>query len=89
MKTPSQEWSSNLVRVVWIATSSARMMVRVSSLPAASMYMVVRFGICTTAAPRRECLLISKSSVYTYSFGENLGCHGMGLGSVAVPSEAW
>ena len=34
-----------------MATSSTRMLVRVSSVPDASVNMVVEVGICTTAAP--------------------------------------
>ncbi len=63
VKTPIQEWFSNLVRAVGIATNSARMMVRVSSLPAAFMYMVVHVGVCTKAAPSRGWPLISEPSV--------------------------
>ena len=42
---------SNVVRAVCMATSSARMMVRVSSVHVASMNMVVEVGISTNAAP--------------------------------------
>ena len=48
---PIQSWLSNVVRAVCMATNPALMMVRVSSVPAASMNMVVEVGICTTAAP--------------------------------------
>ncbi len=37
VKIPSQECSSNVYRAVWIAASSARMIVLVSSHPVASM----------------------------------------------------
>jgi len=84
MKMPNHELSSNLLRDVWMATSSARMMVRVSSQPVASMYMVVRVGMCTTAGPRREWPLMSEPYVYTHSFGVNLGVQGMGVGGVSA-----
>ena len=48
---------------VCMATSSALMMVRLSSVPAASMNMVVVVGICTTAAPSLGKPLMSEPSV--------------------------
>jgi hypothetical protein len=39
-----------VVRAVCMATISARIMVRFSSDPVASMYTVVLVGTCTTAA---------------------------------------
>ncbi len=82
MKIHNHGWSSNLVRAVYIVTSSARMMVRVSSHPVASMWMVVRVGVCTTAAPNLGCPLMSEPLVYTHSSGRKRGVHGMGLGGV-------
>ena len=61
---PSHGCASNVMRAVYRGvTSSARMMVRVSSNLAASMYSVVRDGMCTTAAPSRACLSMSKPYV--------------------------
>jgi hypothetical protein len=60
---PTHPCVENVVRAVWMATISARMMVRDSSVPAASMYIVVLVGMCTTAAPRRGCPLMSEPSV--------------------------
>ena len=42
--------------------------------------MVVRVGMCTTAAPNRGWSLISEPFVYTHSSGKNCGVHGMGRG---------
>ena len=65
------------------ATSSARMMVRVSLHLAASMYNVMRDGMCTTAAPIRPCPLMSKPCEQTRSSGVNLGVHGTREGGVS------
>ena len=51
VKIPNQACSANVARAVCIATSSARIMVLVSSQPVASMKIVVHVGMCTTAAP--------------------------------------
>ena len=83
VKIPSQECSSNVARAVCIATSSARMMVLVSSHPVASMKIVVLVGICTTAAPSLGCPLMSDPCVYTHVSGTNFGFQGMGAGGVA------
>ncbi len=66
-----------------MATSSARMMVRVSSHPAASINIVVFVGMCTSATPSRGCPLMSKPSVYTHSSGEKWGVQGNGTGGVS------
>ena len=58
-----------------MATSSALMMVRVSSVPAASIYMVVAVGTWTTAAPSLGYPFMSEPSVYTQFSGMNLGDH--------------
>ena len=83
VKIPSQECSSNVARAVWIATSSARMMVSVSSHHVASMKIVVHVGMCTTAAPSLGCPLMSDPSVYTHFSGSNFGFQGMGAGGVS------
>ncbi len=67
-----------------MATSSARMMVRVSSHPAASINIVVFVGMCTTALPSHGCPLMSEPSVYTHSYGEKGGIQGIGVGGVSV-----
>ncbi len=83
VKIPSQECPSNVARAGSIATSSARMMVLVSSHPVASMYIVVLVGMCTTAAPSLGCPLMSDPSVYTHVSGTNFGFQGMGAGGVS------
>ncbi len=62
------------------------MTVRVSSVPAASIYMVVAVGTWTTAAPSLGCPSMSEPSVYTQFSGMNLGVHrcGAGGGSLLV-----
>ena len=77
---PIHSCASKVVRAVCMATSSARMIVRVSSVPAASMYMVVAVGMWTTAAPSRGCPSMSEPSVYTQFSGMNLGIHWCGTG---------
>jgi len=67
-----------------MATSSARMMVLVSSHLVASMKIVVLVGICTTAAPNLGWPLMSEPSVNTHSAGANFGIQGMGVGGVTV-----
>ncbi len=66
-----------------MATCFARIMVQFSRHPVASMYIVVCVGMCTTAASRRACPLMSDPSVNTHSYGVNIGVHGTGVG---VPS---
>ena len=63
-----------------MATSYARMMVRVSLHPAESIYGVVRVGVCTSAAIRRACPLMSERSVNIQSSGVSFGAHGTGEG---------
>ncbi len=63
VKIPIHSRVANVVRAVCMATSSARMMERVSSVPAASMYMVVTMGILTTEAPIRGWPAMSEPSV--------------------------
>jgi hypothetical protein len=65
-----------------MATSSARMMVRVSSHPAASIYIVLFVGMCITAAPSMGCPLMSEPLVYTHSSGEKWGVQGTRTGRV-------
>ena len=72
---PTQSWRSKVVRAVCMATNSALMMVRVSSVPAASTYIVVLVGMCTTAAPRRGWPVMFEPSVYTHCSGRNFGAH--------------
>ncbi len=75
-----------------MATSSARMIVgrsQVSSVPLASIYMVVHVGTCTTAAPKRGWPLISNPSVYTHCSGRNTGVHGCGIGAVDSADEGF
>ncbi len=67
-----------------MTTSPARVMVRVSSHPAASIDIVVFVGMCTTAAPSLGCPLMSEPSVYTHYFGEKWGIQGIGIGGVSV-----
>ncbi len=67
-----------------MATSSARMMVRVSSQPAASINIVVFVRMCTIAALSRGCPLMSEPSGYTYSSRENMGIKDIGIGGVSV-----
>ena len=64
VKMPNHDWSSSLLRAVWMATSSARMMVRHSSHLAASIKIIVNVGMCTTAAPRPGWPLMSDPYVY-------------------------
>ncbi len=79
VKMPTHSCVANLSRVMYIATSSARIMVRVSYVPPASMYRVVHVGTYTTAAPRRGWPLISEPSVYTHCSGWYLGIHWSGV----------
>ena len=72
---PSHSCETKVFRAVCMATSSALMMVRVSSVPAASIYMVVAVGTWTTAAPSLGCPSMSEPSVYTQFSGMNLGNH--------------
>ena len=53
LNMPIHSCDAKLVRAVCMATRSARLMVRVSSAPAASTYIVVLEGMYTTDAPRR------------------------------------
>jgi 2-keto-3-deoxy-L-rhamnonate aldolase RhmA len=48
---PIHSCSANVARAVCMATSSARMIVRVSSVPTASIQRVVEVGMCTIVAP--------------------------------------
>ncbi len=84
VKIHNHGWSSNLVRAVCMATSSARMMVLVSSHPAESINIVVFVGMCTTATPGRGCPLMSEPYVYTHSSGEKWGIQGNGIGGVSA-----
>ena len=77
---PIHSCATKVVRAVCMATSSARMIVRVSSVAAASMYIVVAVGTWTTAAPRRGSPSMSGPSVYTQFSGMNLGIHWCGTG---------
>ena len=60
---PIQVLVENAERAVGMATSSALMMVRVSSVLATSMYIVVLVGMCTTAAPKRGWPVMLEPSV--------------------------
>jgi hypothetical protein len=84
VKIPIQGCSSNVARAVCIATSSARMMVLVSSHLVASMKIVMHGGMCTTAAPSLGCHLMSEPSVYTQASGTNFGIQGIGAGGVTA-----
>ena len=46
-----QDWSTNGVSTVCIAINVARIVMWVSSHPAASIFIVMHMGICTTAKP--------------------------------------
>ena len=65
-----------------MAISYAHVIVRVSSEPAASMYIVVRVVLCTTAAPSRACTLMSEPYVYIHAPGVNFGVNNSGAGRV-------
>ena len=65
-----------------MTTSSARMIVRVPFVPLASIYMVVRVGTFTTAAPRRGLPLITEPFVYIQLSEIYLGVHWCGIGRV-------
>ncbi len=69
-----------------MATSSARMMVRVSSVSAPSMNMVVEDGMCTTAAPNLGKPSVSEPSMYTQFSGMNFSVHVCGPGGESVRS---
>ena len=81
VKIPTHSCMENLSRAAYIATSSARMVVRVSSVPPTSIYMDVLVGTCTTAAPSRECPLMSEPSLYTHCSGWYLEFHSGGIGA--------
>ncbi len=67
-----------------MATISARMIVRFSSVPPESMYMVVHVRTCITAAPKRGWPLMSEPSLYTNYSGRKMGVHGCGVGAMDV-----
>ncbi len=69
MKIPTYACEANLSRAVYMAANSAGIITLASSVPLASMYMVVQVGTCTIAALKRGWPLFSEPSVYTYSFG--------------------
>ncbi len=75
---PSHSCETKVFRAVCMATSSALVMVRVFSVPAASIYMVVAVGTWTTAALSLGCPSMSEPSVYTQFSGMNLGNHWYG-----------
>ena len=77
---PIYSCAAKVVRAVCMATSSARIIVRVSSVPAASIYMVVAVGTWTTAAPSLGWPFMSEPSVYTQFSGMYLGIHWCGAG---------
>ena len=72
-----------------MATSSARMMVRVSFVPTASIYMVVAVGTWTTAAPSLGCPSMSEPSVYTQFSGMNSGIQWCGTGGCFPLVGGW
>jgi len=65
-----------------MAISNARIIVLVSSEPAASIYIAVLDGICTTAAPSLAWSLMSEPSVHIHVSGVNFGVHHSGAGRV-------
>ncbi len=77
---PIHSCATKVVRAVCMATNSARMMVRVPSVPAASIYMVVAVGTWTMAAPSLGCPSMSEPSVCIQFSGMNLGVHWCGTG---------
>ncbi len=80
---PIHSCSEKAERAVCMATSSALMMVRVSSVPAASIYIVVEVGMCTTAAPSLGWPSMSEPSVYTQFSGIYFGFQGCGKGGAS------
>ena len=80
---PIHSGVANVVKIVSnMATSPSRMIVLASCVPSASVYLVVRVGICATAAPRRWFSLISKPYVYIKLSGIYLGVQWCGVGEV-------
>ena len=65
-----------------MATSSALMMVWVSSWPEASLCRVVDVGMWITAAPSRDSPSMRDPSVYIQFSGSNCGDHGIGSGAL-------
>ena len=65
-----------------MAISSARMIVLVSSEPAASMFD----GICTTDASSLAWPLMSEPFVYIHASGVNFGVHNSGADRVLASS---
>ena len=82
VKTPIHSCVANLVRAVCMAISSARMMVRVSSVPAASIYMVLEVEMWTTEAPSLGFPSMSEPSVYARFSGMYFGDHRWETGGV-------
>ena len=77
---PIHSCAAKVVRAVCMVTSSARIIVRVSSVPATSIYIVVAVGTWTTAAPSLGWPFMSGSSVYTQLSGMYSGIHWCGAG---------
>ena len=71
---------ANVIRAVLMATNSARMIVLFASVSPSSMYMAVRVGTYTHAAPIRWVSLISDPYVYIELSGIYLGVHWCGFG---------
>jgi hypothetical protein len=65
VRMPFNSCDANVVNVLCMATSSARMMVRVSFVPVTDMYTGVLVGMWTTAAPNRGWPVMSDPLVYT------------------------
>jgi len=69
-----------LSSATWMATSSALMMVCISSWPEASMYVVGAVGECMTEAPICGLPILREPLVYIHSVGLCRGCHNIGCG---------
>jgi len=77
---PIHSSDENVVRAVCMATNSARMMVQISSVPAASIYMVMAVGMSTAEAPSLVCPSILEPFVYTQLSGMYFGVQRWGAG---------
>ncbi len=67
-----------------MAASSARRMMLFSSMPVASMRMVVFVGLCITEAPSLGLGSIFEPSVYTQASGSHMGVHGVVVGGLCA-----
>ncbi len=82
VKIPTHSCVANLSSAIWMAISSALMIVRVSSVLLASMDMVVQVERCANAAPSRGWPLMSEPSVYIHCSGRNMEVHGCGVRAI-------